>query len=186
MEDIGDLVFYILAALFALLGAFNKKKKKTAVPRTMPDEIVDQEREMDVKEVAERARERTREIIVSDDFSWDDETGVPDVIEEREWLTAQDQVKDTRPAAESKREVAYSDGEWVEPMAEMFSKEGISSLFEEEEKHIYDLDSDGIRDMTASENREISEQSRASAIAGRFDLAEAIVFSEILKRKESF
>jgi hypothetical protein len=184
MEDIGDLVFYILAALFALFGAFNKKKKKAVVPRSVPDEIIDQE--TNVKEVAERARERTREIIVSEDFSWDDTTGVPDRSEVREWVVGEDSVKDIVARTARQKEVAYSDGEWEEPMAEMFSKEGISSLFEEEEKHIYDLDSDGIRDMTASDNRENSEQSRASAIAGRFDLAEAIVFSEILKRKESF
>ena len=186
MEDIGDLVFYILAALFALVGAFNKKKKKSAVPRSQPGEPAGQEREMDVKEVAERARERTREIIVSEDFSWDDETGMPDVSEEREWFTGQDQAGVTSPAAERKKEVAFSDGEWEEPMAEMFSNEGISSLLAEEEKHIYDLGGDGIGDISESENRERGEQSRAGAIAGRFDLAEAIVFSEILKRKESF
>jgi hypothetical protein len=186
MEDIGDLIFYILAALFALFGAFNKKKKKAVAPRSLPDEIIDQDKEMDVKEVAERARERTREIIVSEDFSWDDETGVPDRSEVREWVVGENSVKDIVSRNAREKEVAYSDGEWVEPMAEMFSQEGISSLFEEEEKHIYDLDSDGIRDMTASDNRENREQSRASAIAGRFDLAEAIVFSEILKRRESF
>lgn len=186
MEDIGDLVFYILAALFALFGAFGKKRKRTVAPRSMPDESIDQEEEMNVKEVAERARERTREIIVSDDFSWDDETGVPDYDAGRERVIGSETVKDIISETGSQKRVAYSDGEWEEPMAKMFRNEGISSLFEEEEKHIYDLDSDGIRDMTASENREISEQSKASAIAGRFNLAEAIVFSEILKRKESF
>lgn len=186
MEDIGDLVFYILAAMFALFGAFGKKKKRTVAPRSMTDEIVDDEKEMDVKEVAERARERAREIIVSEDFSWDDEADFPDHNTVRERVIGTESVKDVISETGSQKRVAYSDGEWEEPMAAMFRNEGISSLFEEEEKHIYDLDSDGVRDMTASDNRESREQSKASAIAGRFNLAEAIVFSEILKRKENF
>lgn len=201
MEDIGDLVFYIMAALFVLIGLFNKKKKTTAVPQPMSVDTVGHENTISVKEAAENARAKSREIIVSDeDFSWDEEAVDSERDSGRDWVsdtktgqeritgkdirkdTGKDHITDT--GGPGVKGPAYSDGEWVEPMAAMFSHEGVSSFFKEEEKHIYDLDSDGVDDQAHRGKREAREESQASSIASRFNLAEAIVFSEILKRRD--
>ena len=166
MENIGDLIFYILAAVFVLFGAFGKKKKRVPAPLLQPVERDDYEKDLSVKEAAEKARARPLETISSEDFSWSEEI--------------------------TKREPVHSDGEWVEPMAAKFSQEGISAFaqegksFKDGEKSIYDLDIEEISDPDAEKKKEAREQSRVNAIANRFNLAEAIVFSEILARRDNF
>ena len=194
MEDIGDLIFYIMAALFVLIGLFNKKKKTTAAPQPMSVDTVGHENDVSVKQAAENARAKSREIIASDeDFSWDEEAGDSGRDSDRDWISDKKTGQERKPGKDhitdtggsGVKEPVYSDGEWVEPMAAMFSHEGVSSFFKEEEKHIYDLDSDGIDDQAQIGKRDTREESEASSIASRFNLAEAIVFSEILKRRDN-
>lgn len=197
MEDIGDLVFYIMAAIFILIGIFNNRKKKSTAPRSQPVDTEDYGDDLTVKEVAEKARSRAMDTISSEGSSWNEEDGAHDKDSGRAWLpdvkprpegmvvkpTDKDYSSETRKAGV--KEPSYSDGEWVEPMAAMFSKEGVSAFLQKEE-HIYDLDIEEISDPDAIKKMEVREQSRANAIGSRFNLEEAIIFSEILKRRDNF
>lgn len=153
MEDIGGIIFYILAAIIGIIGVVNRKKKNTTSAK--------------------------RVIIPSQTGEEEAFYEIPDTVNQVDSVIEIDDNRDGRifvePVEKSSDLVmdASYEGNYSEPMADDFAGEGVSSLKEEEA----DNKTNAYRQLT-------KEQSVAAQIADDFDLPKAIVYSEILKRKD--
>lgn len=154
MEDFGDILFYIIAAVIGLATTLGRKKKKPAgIPVPAEDEPVDNQ--VDSIVVNEELSEL--EYQVEDEYFLNE--GAPSI---REGAIAYkpDKLFSFDPDLE---------GSYEEPMAKQFNKEGESQL---------------IREEVIKENDLVDEKEEAEDIISDFDLREAVIFSEILKRND--
>ncbi len=154
MEDFGDILFYIIAAVIALVTTLGRKKKKPVViPVPVEDEALDNQ--VDSLVIDEEISEL--EYQVEDEYFLNE--GAPSI---REGAIAYkpDKLFSFDPDLE---------GSYEEPMAEQFNKEGESQLERED---------------LIKENELVDEKEEAEDIISNFDLREAVIFSEILKRND--
>lgn len=170
MEDIGDILFYVVAAAIGIIGAIANKKKKNA-ERNLPQQQVP---DMDDEGYS---------------YDMDEETAAP-TPEQRQPLTQYETIDGKSPDALA---TAYEDkviksagagafemapeyeGEYSEPMADEYAIEGES---------VTDI---SISKTELGEESVISpreESSRARRLIEDFDLASAIIYSEIINRKD--
>lgn len=153
MEDIGDILFYIIAAVIGLITTLGKKKRKNAaksrsqVPETVDSQEYSADELIEIPELDNQVKE--------EDFWANDEITGP--IEEE--VFDHEKVLST---------FAEREGSYAEPMAEQIVDKGKSQLKtkedEPEDEHIGELDDD--YDLISD-----------------FDFEKAVVYSEILARK---
>jgi len=171
MEDIGDLLFYIIAGLFAIVGAISRSKKGKAV--MFPRDVSGNEPTTVMPERGNRPGSYFPEI-VEESIDWDE--------------TATAEYADNEPVPMTKRESFIPDpskeGSYIEPMTSFVPDEGISSLEIRENEFIHLGIPDEITTGTLPAATE--ESSIASDLAASFNLPEAIIWSEIINRKEYF
>lgn len=168
MEDIGDLLFYLLAGLFAVAGLLGKKKKKPVI--NIPGEDTSMEQGEIIVDPAERAR-RYEEILNDEIF------GVPEM--------PPPEVDEPAVPVEF-LESAKMEGTYEEEMASLFLGEGISSL-DYDNMEAIGKDEDEDEEIGGDNFIEMEDDvSTVKRIADSFNLPEAIIFSEILNRKERF
>jgi hypothetical protein len=169
-KGIGSIIFYIVAAIIAIISSIKGKKKQQETqtgeyptpanrPGGFPDDMFDDE-------VEEPAYQEAY-----NDSPWGSTPKVPEPA-----------VRKVYPAFEA-------EGTLVEPMAEKFSGEGVSALdhvetarrFEElvrqTETKVYDLKEADLYDYEAKES-DIEEEEI------EFDARQAIVWATIIERKE--
>jgi len=161
MEDLGDILFWVLAAAVGIIGALvNKKKKKmqTMMPQSgMPDE----EEQTIYQDTGARRTSAQQEMFDEDILQKTDsayEGAMMGSSEEQAFKMG-----------------AEYEGEYSEPMADDFAMEGTSAT---------DL---GIQDTELGTGSGVTPQeknSRARRLIEDFDLPKAIVYSEILNRKD--
>jgi hypothetical protein len=170
MEDLGDILFYVLAAAIGIIGAIANKKKKDAAKNFPKQNIPD----------------------MDDDgynYDMDEEASVPSP--ERRQASTQYEMIDGRspePAAMSYEEKILKsageqtfemapeyEGEYSEPMADKYSMEGeaVTDL---------SISKTELGEQSVISNRE--ERSRARRLIEDFDLPSAIIYSEIINRKD--
>jgi hypothetical protein len=153
MEDIGDILFYIIAAVIGLVTTLGRKKRKdaakksTSVPETVDNQQYSADELPETPEIDYQVKE--------EDFWANDEISGP--IEE--------EVKDPEKVFYS---YAEREGSYTEPMAEQFVDEGKSQL---------DIEEDDPEDEL------IGELDEGSDLISDFDLEKAVIYSEILARK---
>ncbi|HUS86401.1 MAG TPA: hypothetical protein VMW76_04090 [Bacteroidales bacterium] len=172
MEDIGvDIIFYIIAGMIAIVGALARKKRKPAPARIAGDSSMQTRKKFD---------EILEDIITG---------GEGDTLKQSEpdfWNADADETE-TDDQMEELVLSAGKEGGYSEPMAEEFSDEGsISevSAFSNEGVSVTEqaVGEIGLTDTSSAGNPD----SWAAELAEDFDLPRAIVYSEILTRKEYF
>ena len=175
MEDYGDLIFYLIAAVIGIIGAITNKKKKKAERGMMQQEEEfgpRQEEEFDYSETgdepvltdADKAEATTQYEMIDEDSLVTKERGIED---KPEFKSSEEEALE--------RVVAYKDSysQKVRPEyeSEGWAIEGDTPISEIK----YDADA-----VLAEED----ESSWAADLADEFDLPRAIVYSEILRRKD--
>lgn len=159
MENIGDYIYLVVIVVVGLISALKKKK---AVKVVQPEAESDESDIFDLEEVEANSRKYTIE--AENDF-WKDVIDVETGIEEIEPVYFNSE----------------SEGTYKEPLAAEFSQEGISALNIEKSAEN--------KDITESKDdflEHLDEESIGRSISRDFNLKEAIVFSEILNRREDF
>lgn len=170
MEDIGDILFYVVAAAIGIIGAIANKKKKNA-ERNLPQQQVP---DMDDEGYS---------------YDMDEETAAPtpgqrqpltqyETIEGRlaDPLATAYEEKVIKSAGEETFEMAPEyEGEYSEPMADDYAMEGESVTDISISKT--ELGEDGVFSLR-------EESSRARRLIEDFDLPSAIIYSEIINRKD--
>ena len=165
MEDIGDLLFYLLAGLFAVAGLIGKKKKNPVL-KVPGDDFNNNPDESPGEPVFDKQR-RYEEILNGEIFG----IPVPEIVEEEE---------ESEVFLESSR----MEGVYEEEMAKLFSGEGISSIVSDN-MEVSEIDEEG--EIGGDNFIEMEDdESVVKRIADTFNLPEAIIYSEILNRKERF
>jgi hypothetical protein len=159
MENIGDYIYLVVIVVVGLISALRKKK---AVKVVQPEAESDEDDIFDIEEVEDRSRKYTIE--AEDDF-WKDVIDVETDIEK---------VKPVYFNSES-------EGTFGEPLAAEFSNEGVSALNIEN-----GAESGDITESRGNFAEQLDEESLGGRISRDFNLKEAIVFSEILNRREDF
>ena len=153
MEDIGDILFYIIAAAIGLVTTIGKKKRKAAAKLSRPvPEAVDNQ-EYSVEKLPE--------------------TPVIDYQDEEEDFWASDEISGPIKEEVFDPEKVFSsyaerEGSYTEPMAEQFANEGESQLNTKEDN---------------PEDELIGELDEDSDLISDFDFEKAVIYSEILARK---
>ena len=167
MEDFGNIIFYILAAAVGLIGAIGRKKIKKDKIRAASALIVAEE---DIDAPAkEHAFDREPGDLVSDE----------EVVEELDSVGKDWAGKARRP------ETNLAGGAYDQPLETNYDDEGVSSLSdmifasEHSDNDIMASESDII---TSADTSDIG--SLAAELVSEFDLSKAIIYSEILNRKE--
>ena len=162
MEDFGDIIFYLIAAIIAIFGALANKKKKAAqrtVPRSgIPDKS---EEEITFPDIEEEKPTTQYEMIDPESLQTKN-SGLEDITQQ----SSEDQAIEM--GADYK-------GRYSEPLAEEFAAESIS---------VTDLSITDSEVGTASEISLHDQNSWAKNLIDEFDLPKAIVYSEILNRKD--
>ena len=148
MEDIGDYLFYIIAAVIGLATTFGKKKRQAARKNLPPKPEVFDYQETDL--VIEEEVLAVGNPIEREDF-WDHD-----------------------PIKESFIFDPELEGKYIEPMAEEFRSEGKAQLVKKGKVEVEEK----LEEVKVKIEKEDEE------IAANFDLREAVIFSEILNRKD--
>jgi hypothetical protein len=171
MEDLGNILFYLVLAIVAIIGAVVNKKKKTA-QKPAPESN---------KPYPEEDTIFTRK---------EEKASFPD-IEEKEWAVTEDEmidpgslqtansgIEDTSIQSSEDQALkmgAEFEGLYSEPLAEKFASEGIS---------VTDVSITQSELGTESEFSRPGQNSWAKSLIEDFDLPKAIIYSEILNRKD--
>lgn len=170
MEDFGDILFYVIAAVIAIIGAIANKRKKQAEREMTQAGLPDQEEETDYS--------RGEEEISYPEAEARGATTQYEMIDEDSLETKGTGFKDT--AFKSSEEQALKmgaeyEGRYSEPMAEEAASEGVSVT-----------DASISRTELGKESELLLEEenSWARELIGEFDLPRAIIYSEILNRKD--
>lgn len=160
MEDFGDILFYLVVAIIAIAGAIINKKKSKEQAYPIPDHGEEEDDNIDYEpETRERAMR----------YEMIDEDSLRSDIPEFEDAAIQSSVDEG-----FKMDAEY-EGKYAEPMASDFAWEGQSVTEVAVEQT--ELGTEGAHSMH-------EEDSWAAELAEEFDLPKAIVYSEILKRKD--
>mgnify|MGYP006282660199 CR=1 FL=1 len=165
MEDIGDILFYVIAAVIGIAGAISNKKKKKA----------EQERARQAQE--EVAEVEEEESFYSDEMARGAETQY-EMIGEDDLQTSGSGLGDTLDETPGREPV------YMEPEKEDFYEQPIAEDFVHEGASVTDLSITRTELGTDSEIPLEEDKSWAASLADEFDLPKAIVYSEILKRKD--
>ncbi|MDZ7738311.1 MAG: hypothetical protein U5K32_04395 [Bacteroidales bacterium] len=173
MEDYGDIIFYLIVAAVGIIGAvFNNKKKRAGFPPPQPVDI-DEQQEVEYDHNGER-----QEMSYPADEMPEATTQYQTIDEQSMETRASDIANEAHKASEAealKRMMEYKDS-YSQTESEIFKAEGWAI---ENDEPITDIEQDP--DIIALEEQ---EGSWASQLADEFDLPKAIVYSEILKRKD--
>lgn len=164
MENLSDYLYLILVLGLGLLGALRKKKENKTVTQQLPD-IEEYQGENDI----EGNQFEERDTIEAEDDFW------------REILVDESKGIEKKPTYFN----ADNEGTYEEAMATDYSHEGVSALT---------IESDSMGEIINPKGKDSGnefldipeEESIAGRIAKDFNLNEAIVYSEILNRKENF
>ncbi|MFO7851718.1 MAG: hypothetical protein ACQERS_11660 [Bacteroidota bacterium] len=170
MEDFGDILFYVIAAVIAIIGVIANKKKKQAEREMTQAGLPEEEEETDYSQRDEEisypeaeARGATTQYEMIDQGSLETEgTGFEDTV-----------FKGSEEQALKKR--AEYEGSYSEPMAGEAASE---------ETPITDVSISQFELGKESEFLLEKENSWAHELTDEFDLPSAIIYSEILKRKD--
>lgn len=162
MEDLGNILFYIIAAIIAIFGALaNKKKKAAQKPFPQTDIPEQKEEEITFPDIEEKKPATQYEMINPESLNTTD-SGF--------------EGTSLQPSVDQRMEMgAEYEGRYSEPLAEEFAAEGIS------------VTEISITDSELGTDSEISlhvKNSWAKNLIDEFDLPKAIVYSEILNRKD--
>jgi len=162
MEDLGDILFYIIAAIIAIVGAIANKKRKTA-QKTMPQSGIPNQREEEITfpDIEEMKPSSQYEMID------------PELLK-----TADSGFEGTTLQSDENQSMemdAEYEGSYSEPLAEKFAAEGISIT------DVFITDSELGKE---SEKLPQDQNSWAKNLVDKFDLPKAIVYTEILNRKD--
>lgn len=173
MEDIGDLLFYILAGLFAIIGAISRSKKGRKV--VFPGNTTGND---PFPNIPGMGGSRPDMNIPADEesYEWDDT-----VSPEYDGSVDMNMVGDGAGTYLSKSTI---EDNYIEPMASLIPEEGISSAMEVDPESLKWVIQDEISLINMDE--ESGEESIVNTLAEGFNLPEAIVWSEIINRKEFF
>ncbi|MDT8401860.1 MAG: hypothetical protein RQ743_09200 [Bacteroidales bacterium] len=169
MEDIGDILFYVLLAVFGIAGAIANKKKRNAQRPSPQSGIPASDDDSFSYEREEEAGPRSREGRASTQYEMIDE----DALE-----TAASRYENTmmKSSVEQALEMrAEYEGRYSEPLADDFSMEGVA---------VTDLTVEHTEVGTYIDTSLDEQSSWARGLVDDFDLPAAIVYSEILKRKD--
>ncbi|MEE4213886.1 MAG: hypothetical protein V2I34_02400 [Bacteroidales bacterium] len=170
MEDIGDILFYVIAAAIGIIGAIANKKKKNAEKR-LPQQGVPG---MDDEGYS---------------YEMDEQEGMP--FPEARGASTQYEMIDGKPPEAAARgyeeEMVKSGGESTFEMAPEYEGEYSEPMADE-----YAMEGESVTDISISktelgEESVISlreESSRARRLIEDFDLPSAIIYSEIINRKD--
>ncbi len=172
MEDYGDIIFYLIVAAVGIIGAVFNKKKRSGFPPPQPVDM-DEQQDVDYDYTGER-----QEMAYPADEKPEATTQYRTIDEDSVKTRASDIADDAHKASEAealKRMMDYKDS-YSQPESEIFKAEGWAI---ENDEPITDIEQDP--DIIALEDE---EGSWASQLAEEFDLPKAIVYSEILKRKD--
>jgi len=174
MEDYGDLIFYLIAAVIGIIGAITNKKKRKA-ERGLPQEEdfgPRQEEEFDYSEAGEEP--------ILTDTERAKATTQYEMIDEDSLVTKGRSIEDTPQFKTSEEEalervIAYKDS-YSQKARPEYESQGWDIEDDTPISEIkYDADA-----VLAKED----ESSWAADLADEFDLPRAIVYSEILRRKD--
>lgn len=159
MDDIGGIIFYVIAAIIGIITTVRNKKKKADKPSVVSETI--------------------NKEVFTDSFE-EEETMVYQPIPEGEFendfwseLTAKEPIIEA-PKSEAKD---YSfdntmEGMFEEPMAEQFKAEGRTGVLDVSDKD------DSIEEEIAKDDLTKLDQTLKD-----FDLRKAIIYSEVINRK---
>ena len=159
MDDIGGILFYIIAAVIGIVTTVNKKKKKAAKP-SVYSETIDKEVFSDSIEEEETTVYQPIPVGEFENDFWSEIKG------------------DEPPIEDFKHKVnEYSfdknmEGNYKEPMAEQFSSEGQASVSGQ-----FDQDDIAEEQITKDDLTQVDQTLKD------FDITKAIIYSEILNRK---
>ncbi|MCD4768871.1 MAG: hypothetical protein K8R35_01725 [Bacteroidales bacterium] len=165
MEDIGGIIFYIIAAIIGIIGLMNKKKKNQA----------------SAKKVVIPSQTGDEDLIFE---NIDEEEPVGNVFAMSGINYNEASADSDKTGARLVMDASY-EGNYREPMADDFAGEGVSAI-EHKDADSEELNEEESENKTDPYHNLIEEQSVAAEIAADFDLPKAIVYSEILKRKDYF
>lgn len=170
MEDFGDILFYVIAAIIAIAGAIANKRKKTAqksVPQSgMPEqkeEITFPDVEEDIRFPGNEVRETTTQYKMIDQ----------DILQKAE--SGSEDISSQSFGEQPLRMDAEYEGEYAEPLAQEFASEGVSAI---------DISITQSELGTRDELSVGEENSWARNLIEDFELPKAIVYSEFLRRKD--
>lgn len=183
MEDITGLIIYIILAIIGVLASVyrNKNKKKPVIPRPLESETVEAEpaetpestfdpfaglfeekveeedlvAEMDIKE---------EEIIIEENINKEETIAGRDIKEEN---SLKNEYSEGEAVFKETNEVLISDNDSGITSGEISDTEFVESIFE-----------------TEKDESIISELDEYSERKEKFDLRKAVIYSEILKRRE--
>ena len=164
MEDFGDILFFLVAALFAIIGAVNRKKKGAQV--LFPGTATEDEPLPEVPEKQVFRPAASPDVIFEKDYSWDDFNYEDDAERNPGKDFSDEQASIITP----------------EPMAAQFTGEGVSALIGNAMNPLLteigdEISDEGLRDLS-------EDDCQAAIIAGDFDLRKAIIYSEFINRKD--
>ncbi|MDX2415120.1 MAG: hypothetical protein QNK33_08005 [Bacteroidales bacterium] len=159
MDDLGGILFYIIAAVIGIVTTVSKKKKKAAKP-SVDSEIIDME-------------------VFSDSIE-EEETTVYQPIPEGEfendfWSEIKDDEQLIKDFEHKVNEYSFDknmEGKHMEPLAEQFSSEGKASVSDK-----------FVKDDIAEEEIPKDDLTQVDQTLKDFDIRTAIIYSEILNRK---
>ena len=161
MEDFGDILFYLVVAIIAIVGAVaNKRKNKTGQALPHPDHM---EQEDDTIFAEPEEMEATTRYEMIDEGSFQPQ------------ITGPAGAASQSPGDRDFKMGKEAEGNYYEPMAKDFEWEGQSVTDTSITKS--EVGTDGV--LSSPE-----QDSWANELADEFDLPKAIVYSEILKRKD--
>ncbi len=173
MEDYGDIIFYLIVAAVGILGAvFNNKKKRPGFPQPQPVDM-DEQQDEDYDYSSEE-----QQMAYPGEEKPEAATQYRTIDEQSMKTRASDIADDAHKASEAealKRMMDYKDS-YSQPESEIFKAEGWAI---ENDEPITDIEQDP--DIIAEDEK---EGSWASKLAEEFDLPKAIVYSEIMNRKD--
>ena len=183
MEDITGLIIYIILAIIGVLAGVyrNKYKKKTAIPPPLESATVEAEQ-------AETPESTFDPFTGLFEEKVEDEDLVAEMEIKEEELIAEENINKEETTAEREIEKKdsykqeYSEGEAVfNKTNEVLISDGDSGITSDEisDTELIDSISDTERDeYIISDHEEYSEREE------KFDLRKAVIYSEILKRRE--
>lgn len=171
MEDLGDILFYVIIAIIGIIGAIvNKKKQKAEKTVNIPSSSDSYEETYNYGERDKVIAEGRRSEGANTRYETIDEEILQSVEAPSSYNISSDKTDDQDLIMGAEYE-----GDYTEPLADDFAREGIFAT---------DLSISQSELGTDSEILLKEEGSWAGDLIEDFDLPKAIVYSEILNRKD--
>lgn len=164
MENISDYLYLVVVLVLGLFGALRKKRANSSgdinIPETTGSEAVD---------TSEYTQQEEGVEIDTDDQFW------------METVVDEERIIEAVPS----NFIGTDEDRYADALAADFMNEGVSAFTPENspDKDFYKPDSD---EISGESSEIVEEESIAAGIMRDFNLDEAIVYSEIINRKEHF